>query len=204
MGLKFQKWTKGQWPANGYLDCENLTKQFSFVFEGFFSPEAYLNIFILKYNICIFEGYFFSSSFVSWVYRAEVMNGQMMELVVLFYGIGNVSVQNTRLEVLIFFPFPLFLSPNVLFLSIFFSTSAYGSWGGDPSQWSGDQWKGTNIQVANAKIREIIDVTISQLASNMRCKGRVGLPNLMNIRKQSKRPSTVPPSFSENYVANFL
>ena len=38
------------------------------------------------------------------------MNGQMMELLVFFYGIGNVSVQNTRLKVL-FFPFPLFYHP---------------------------------------------------------------------------------------------
>ena len=35
-------------------------------------------------------------------------------------------------------------------------------------------------------------------------KRRVRLPNRMNFRKNSKRPSTPPPSFSENYVANFL
>ena len=34
-------------------------------------------------------------------------------------------------------------------------------------------------------------------------KGRVMLPNQMSLQKNSKRPST-PPSFSENYVANFL
>ena len=70
---------------------------FLWYLKVFVSPEAYLNIFILKYNICIFEGYFFSSSFFSWVYQAEVMNGQMMELVVFFFGIGNVSIQNMRL-----------------------------------------------------------------------------------------------------------
>ena len=119
VGLKFQKWTKGQWPANGYLDCENLTKQFSLEFEGFFSLEAYLNIFILKYNICIFEGYFFSSSFVSWVYRAEVMNGQMMELVVFFYGIGNVSGQNTRLKVLFFSISTFFTTQCSILINLF-------------------------------------------------------------------------------------
>ena len=34
-------------------------------------------------------------------------------------------------------------------------------------------------------------------------KGRVMLPNQMSLQKNSKLPST-PPSFSENYVANFL
>ena len=37
------------------------------------------------------------------------------------------------------------------------------------------------------------------------CKGRVTLPNWMNCRKNSKRPSTPPPSpsFWENYIAIF-
>ena len=35
-------------------------------------------------------------------------------------------------------------------------------------------------------------------------KGRVTLPNRMNFRENSKRPSTPPPSFSENYIATFF
>ena len=37
-------------------------------------------------------------------------------------------------------------------------------------------------------------------------KGWVGLPNRMNFRKNSKRPSDPPPplSFSQNYIANFF
>ena len=34
-------------------------------------------------------------------------------------------------------------------------------------------------------------------------KGRVAVPNRMNCRKNSNRPST-PPSFLDNYIANFL
>ena len=36
--------------------------------------------------------------FFSWAYRAEVMNGQMMELLVFFFGIGIKSLQNKRLK----------------------------------------------------------------------------------------------------------
>ena len=34
-------------------------------------------------------------------------------------------------------------------------------------------------------------------------KGRMAPPKRMNFRKNSKRPLTPPPSFSENYVADF-
>ena len=34
-------------------------------------------------------------------------------------------------------------------------------------------------------------------------EGRMAVPNRMNFRKNSKRPSTLPPSFVENYVAIF-
>ena len=59
-------------------------------------------------------------SFFSPAYQADVMNGQVIELVVFFYGIGNVSVQNTRLKVLIF-PFPLqfFITQFSILINLF-------------------------------------------------------------------------------------
>ena len=75
-----------------------------------------------------------------------------------------------------------------------------------------------------AKVVKIISNISAQLVSNTRplveffhCpilfdsvmtklgkrSGRVRLPNRMNFWKKSKRPST-PPSFLENYIANFL
>ena len=47
------------------------------------------------------------------------------------------------------------------------------------------------------------DVTTSTWNSNFDTKGRVPLPNRMNFCKNSKRPLTSPPPFSENYVAIF-
>ena len=35
-------------------------------------------------------------------------------------------------------------------------------------------------------------------------EGRMAVPNRMNFRKNSKRPSILPPSFSENYFAFFF
>ena len=39
---------------------------------------------------------------------------------------------------------------------------------------------------------------------SLRYKGRVRLPNRMNFRKNSKRPSSPHPSFPENYTASFF
>ena len=45
---------------------------------------------------------------------------------------------------------------------------------------------------------------IWQHQRNIFTKGRVRLPNRMIFWKNSKRPSNPPPSFLENYIANFL
>ena len=83
---------------------------FLWYLKVFVSPEAYLNIFILKYNICIFEGYFsilhFSVGFIEqrW-WMGKWWNCLCFSMALVMYPF------KTRDWKFWFFPFPLFYHP---------------------------------------------------------------------------------------------